>query len=42
MNTPARNAAQSLRDLSLTLGPFVLLAVALLLTAYHVLDPTPP
>ena len=31
-----------MRDLSLTLGPFVLLAVALLLTAHHVLEPTPP
>ncbi len=42
MNTPPRNAAQSLRDLTLTVGPFLLLAVALLLLAYYVLDPTPP
>ena len=42
MNTPPRNAAQSLRDLTLTIGPFVVLAVALLLAAYYVLDPTPP
>ncbi len=32
----------SWRDLLLTVGPFVLLAVVLLVTAYRVLDPTPP
>lgn len=32
----------SWRDLLLTIGPFVLLAVVLLVTAYRVLDPTPP
>ncbi len=32
----------SWRDLLLTIGPFVLLAVVLLFTAYRVLDPTPP
>ena len=32
----------SWRDLLLTVGPFVLLAVVLLFTAYRVLDPTPP
>ncbi|OYY63075.1 MAG: C4-dicarboxylate ABC transporter substrate-binding protein [Burkholderiales bacterium 28-67-8] len=42
MNTSPRNSAQSLRDLTLTIGPFVVLAVALLLAAYYVLDPTPP
>lgn len=42
MNTRPHNAAHSLRDLTLTVGPFVMLAVALLLAAYHVLDPTPP
>ncbi len=42
MKTPSRNSAQSMRDLTLTIGPFVVLAVALLLAAYCVLDPTPP
>ncbi len=42
MNTPQRHSTQSLRDLTLTIGPFVVLAVALLLAAYYVLDPTPP
>ena len=37
-----RNTLLSLRDLAVTAGPFLLLAVALLLLAYWVLDPTPP
>jgi TRAP-type uncharacterized transport system substrate-binding protein len=37
-----RNTLLSLRDLAATAGPFVLLALALLLVAYWVLDPTPP
>jgi TRAP-type uncharacterized transport system substrate-binding protein len=32
----------SLRDLAVTAGPFVLLALALIVLAYWVLDPTPP
>src|SRR5262245_60991832 len=31
-----------MRDLMLTAGPFILIAVALLVAAYYVLDPTPP
>ena len=37
-----RVALISLRDLLATAGPFVLIALALLLAAYFVLDPTPP
>jgi TRAP-type uncharacterized transport system substrate-binding protein len=37
-----RVALVSLRDLALTAGPFVLIALALLLAAYFVLDPAPP
>ena len=37
-----RNTLLSLRDLVATVGPFVLLTLALLLVAYWVLDPTPP
>jgi TRAP-type uncharacterized transport system substrate-binding protein len=37
-----RVALVSLRDLALTAGPFVLIALALLIAAYFVLDPTPP
>jgi TRAP-type uncharacterized transport system substrate-binding protein len=37
-----RVALVSLRDLLATAGPFVLIALALLLAAYFVLDPTPP
>src|SRR5690606_20277253 len=32
----------SIRDLSVSAGPFVLLTIALLVLAYHVLDPMPP
>jgi TRAP-type uncharacterized transport system substrate-binding protein len=37
-----RVALVSIRDLVLTAGPFVLIAVALLAAAYFVLDPAPP
>ena len=37
-----RVALVSMRDLMLTAGPFILIAVALLVAAYAVLDPTPP
>ncbi len=37
-----RVALVSVRDLMLTFGPFVLIAVALLVAAYVMLDPTPP
>ena len=37
-----RHTLLSIRDLLATVGPFVLLALALLLPAYYVLDPTPP
>jgi len=37
-----RHTLLSLRDLAVTAGPFVLLALALLVVAYFVLDPTPP
>ena len=37
-----RHTLLSARDLLATAGPFVLLAVALLVAAYWVLDPTPP
>ena len=37
-----RVALVSLRDLALTAGPFVLIALALLVAAYFVLDPAPP
>ena len=37
-----RVALVSLRDLALTAGPFVLVALALLVAAYFVLDPAPP
>ena len=37
-----RVALVSVRDLTLTAGPFILIAVALLVAAYAVLDPTPP
>ena len=37
-----RVALVSVRDLLLTFGPFVLIAIALLVAAYVVLDPTPP
>lgn len=37
-----RVALVSVRDLVLTFGPFVLIAIALLVAAYAVLDPTPP
>lgn len=37
-----RDTLVSIRELSLTIGPFVLLAVVLLAGAYYVLKPTPP
>lgn len=37
-----RNTLLSARDLIATAGPFLLLALALLVVAYWVLDPTPP
>jgi TRAP transporter TAXI family solute receptor len=37
-----RVALVSVRDLLLTFGPFVLIAIALLVAAYVILDPTPP
>jgi TRAP-type uncharacterized transport system substrate-binding protein len=37
-----RVALVSVRDLMLTAGPFVLIAIALLVAAYVVLDPNPP
>ena len=37
-----RVALVSVRDLTLTAGPFILIALALLIAAYIVLDPTPP
>jgi TRAP-type uncharacterized transport system substrate-binding protein len=37
-----RVALVSIRDLALTAGPFVLIALALLVAAYFVLDPAPP
>jgi TRAP-type uncharacterized transport system substrate-binding protein len=37
-----RVALVSLRDLVATAGPFILVALALLIAAYFVLDPTPP
>jgi TRAP-type uncharacterized transport system substrate-binding protein len=37
-----RVALVSVRDLLLTAGPFVLIAIALLVAAYAILDPTPP
>jgi TRAP-type uncharacterized transport system substrate-binding protein len=37
-----RVALVSVRDLLLTFGPFILIAIGLLVAAYVVLDPTPP
>jgi TRAP-type uncharacterized transport system substrate-binding protein len=37
-----RVALVSIRDLALTAGPFILIAIALLIAAYFVLDPAPP
>jgi len=42
MRRVIRETLISLRELALTAGPFVLLALALLAAAYYVLDPTPP
>ncbi|HEY4069588.1 MAG TPA: TAXI family TRAP transporter solute-binding subunit [Burkholderiaceae bacterium] len=42
MTTTLRNTLLSFRDLLVTFGPFILLAIALLGVAYWVLDPTPP
>ena len=37
-----RQSLLSARDLFSTLGPFLLLAIALLAGAYYILDPMPP
>jgi TRAP transporter TAXI family solute receptor len=37
-----RVALVSIRDLAITAGPFILIALALLIAAYFVLDPAPP
>jgi TRAP-type uncharacterized transport system substrate-binding protein len=37
-----RVALVSIRDLAMTAGPFILIAIALLIAAYFVLDPAPP
>ena len=37
-----RNTLLSVRDLAVTVGPFVLITLLLLGAAYWVLDPTPP
>jgi TRAP transporter TAXI family solute receptor len=37
-----RQTLLSVRDLMATFGPFLVLAIALLIGAYYVLDPTPP
>jgi hypothetical protein len=37
-----RHALVSVRDLAVTVGPFALLALALLALAFWFLDPTPP
>ena len=42
MSESLRHTLLSIRDLVATVGPFVLLALALLVPAYYVLDPTPP
>jgi TRAP-type uncharacterized transport system substrate-binding protein len=42
MPVPLRQAMVSLRELALTAGPFVLLAMLLLGAAYLILDPAPP
>ena len=42
MPNSLRHTLLSVRDLLATVGPFALLAVALLVPAYYVLDPTPP
>ncbi|MEO5698353.1 MAG: TAXI family TRAP transporter solute-binding subunit [Burkholderiaceae bacterium] len=42
MPTTLRNTLLSFRDLLATFGPFIVLALALLVLAYWVLDPTPP
>ncbi len=42
MTTTLRHTLLSFRDLLVTFGPFIVLAIALLAVAYLVLDPTPP
>lgn len=42
MTTTLRHTLLSFRDLLVTFGPFIVLAIALLAVAYWVLDPTPP
>jgi TRAP-type uncharacterized transport system substrate-binding protein len=42
MTTTLRHTLLSFRDLLITFGPFIVVAVALLAVAYWVLDPTPP
>ena len=42
MTTTLRHTLLSFRDLLVTFGPFIVLAIVLLAVAYWVLDPTPP
>ena len=42
MTATLRHTLLSVRDLLITFGPFIVLALALLALAYWVLDPTPP
>ena len=42
MSKTIRHTLLSLRDLAISFGPFILLAVALLAVAYWWLDPNPP
>jgi TRAP-type uncharacterized transport system substrate-binding protein len=42
MHPSVRNGLLAARDLSITIGPFVLVACVLLFVAYRVLDPVPP
>ena len=42
MSKTIRYTLLSLRDLAISFGPFILLAVALLALAYWWLDPNPP
>ena len=42
MPATLRHTLLSFRDLLATFGPFIVLAAALLVLAYWILDPTPP
>ena len=42
MTAKLRNTLLSVRDLALTAGPFMIVALVLLVVAYWLLDPTPP